>query len=85
MKDWQEYYWTKHALLRIYEYGWTLRKVFDWFAESVEVDKSDYELLKEFLKHGGIKGMQAQIFAHQQINFVIQKKTVVVINENGNC
>ena len=73
MKYWHQFTWTDHALQRIAEYKFRLCDVFEWFEESVEVKKSRRELLKEFVKHGGIKGMNsAKIYAHKRIAFVVR-------------
>lgn len=76
---WRDYHWTKHALLRIAEYKLKLNEVFDEFEVAIEMEKDDHELLKQFVRHGGIKGMQRKVLSSNKYQFVITDAAVITV------
>lgn len=84
-RSWSDYEWTKHALQRIAESGRKLITVFNSFEIAVEVPKSDWHLVKDFVRHGGVRGMKSIVLYDQSqaTSFIIQGKTVVTVVFNA--
>lgn len=79
MRNWKDYFWTKHALERIAEYKLKLSDVFRDFEGAIEVDANDTELLRSFVRHGGLKGLESITLSGEIYSFVVKEKKKLVI------
>ncbi len=76
---WTDFIWTRHALQRIAEYGLRLDGVFSDFESSVEVEKNETTLIREFVRHGGLKALKSKLYQGDNYMFVTQGNVIVTV------
>lgn len=79
IRDWRDFHWTQHALLRICEYQWKLCDVFLKFAVAEQIEKADWEKSRDFQRHGGFKGLNSVFLIAPGIQYVIKDKNIITV------
>lgn len=83
LRNWKTYTWTHHSLERIAEYGFKLSKVFEYFNTAIVKEKTDRDLVREFVRHKGLEGMKSVYLVNNGIQFIVCGQTVVTVIQTG--